>query len=163
MARDNARGFKWTGSLVGGVAGPRTRAFRMAASTTITEGDAVIFSSGYLDVATATSGTIAGVAVESKTTGAGENPFILMIPALPFYLWTANTSGTPTQAMVGTLVDIEGATGAMEVDEDASTEDVVQIIDIDRDGFTGNAFSTANSDVIIRFVRTDFGDAVTAL
>lgn len=163
MARDNARGFEWAGSLVGGVAGPRTLKLAMAASTTITEGDAVVFSSGYVDAASSSSGTIAGVAVETKTTGSGENPRILVIPALPFYLFRANTSGTPTQAMVGTLVDIEGSTGAMEVNEDATTEQVVQIVDIDRDGYSDNAFGTANSDVVIRFARTDFGDANAAV
>ena len=150
---DNPRGFEFVGNMYGGSAGPRTMLMKAATGATIKEGDAVILASGYVSIALANSGTILGVAA-SSVTSATEGDDIWVIPALPGYLFRAQCSGTMTQALMLGEADIEGTTGVMEVNEDASVEDVVQIVDIDRS--ERNALG-ANADVIVRFIRTNFG------
>lgn len=151
--KDNPRGFEFVGNIYGGAAGPRVLEMKAATGATIKEGDAVILAAGYVSIALANSPVILGVAA-SSVTSATQGDAISVIPAMPGYLFRAQCSGTMTQALMLGEADIEGATGAMEVNEDASLEDVVQIIDIDRS--EKNALS-ANADVIVRFIRTNFG------
>lgn len=150
---DNARGFEFVGNMYGGTGGPRTMLYKTADAQTIKAGDAVILASGYVSIALANSPLILGVAASSVTASA-EGDDIWVIPAMPGYLFRAQCSGTLTQALLLSEADIEGATGVMEVNEDASVEDVVQIVDIDRS--EKNALG-ANADVIVRFIRTNFG------
>jgi len=158
--RDNPRGFEFAGSMYGGSVGAVTLPLLTASSTTITKGDAVILASGYVDIALSNSGSILGVATQSVTTGAGDHEDILVIPALPAYKFRAQCSGTMTQALMLSEVDIEGGTGVMEVNENANTEKVVQIVALDDDGV--NVLG-ANADVIVRFVRSNFADSDVAL
>ena len=150
---DNPRGFEFVGNLYGGTGGARVMKLKTANAQTIAPGDAVILAAGYVSIALANSGMILGVAA-SGVTGSTQGDDIWVIPALPGFLFRAQCSGTLTQALLLGEADIEGATGVMEVNEDASVEDVVQIVDIDRS--ERNALG-ANADVIVRFIRTNFG------
>lgn len=150
---DNPRGFEWVGNLYGGTGGPRVMKLKTANTQTIAAGDAVILASGYVSIALATSGTILGVAT-SAVTASSEGDDIWVIPALPGYLFRAQCEGTLTQALLLGEADIVGTTGIMEINEDASVEDVVQIVDLDRSERNSIA---ANADVIVRFIRTNFG------
>lgn len=88
-------------------------ALKMAASTTITAGDALAFTSGYLrPVATGTptaDAEVRYVAMESKTTAGGENPFIKVVDVRET-LFIADAAANSDQAAVGTKVDLANAT-----------------------------------------------------
>lgn len=150
---DNPRGFEFVGNLYGGTGGARALKLKTANAQTIAPGDAVILNAGYVQIALANSGLILGVAA-SGVTGSAQGDDIWVIPAMPGFLFRAQCSGTLTQALLLKEADIEGATGVMEVNEDATVEGVVQIVDLDRS--ERNALG-ANADVIVRFIRTDFG------
>ena len=150
---DNPRGFEFVGNLYGGTGGARVLKLKAAASQTIAPGDAVILASGFVSIALANSGALLGVAA-SGVTASAEGDAIWVIPGLPGYLFRAQCSGTLGQAQLLAEADIEGTTGVMEVNENATTEGVVQIVDIDRS--ERNALG-ANADVIVRFLRTNFG------
>lgn len=116
--RDNPHGFIAEYTLSGGAIPVFQDA--MAASTTLHKGDLLIYSSGYLTIALAASTAIVGMCMEDKTSGASENPTISFVPATPDVIFSAQCSGTPTQAMIGTIVDIEGTTGIQEINEDST-------------------------------------------
>lgn len=97
---------------------------RLATSQTIHKGDMLIPASGYLAIALSTSVVLAGIAIESVTSTT-DTPWIEYVPALPGLRFMGQCSGTPTIATLWTYVDIEGTTGIMEVNEDASTYDVL--------------------------------------
>jgi hypothetical protein len=160
--RDNPRGFEWAGNLYGGTGGPRVITYKLKASSIVSAGDPLILASGYMDIAATTSGKIFGVAAEDgDATDAVVD--IDVIPALPGYLFRANASGSPAQANIGALCDIEasGGTGAYEVNENASTESTLMIVDIVRDGNV--TLGETNGDLLVRFVRGDFCSSDVAL
>ena len=76
-----------------------------ASSTTITKGDALEFSSGYVQRATSSTAEIKLVAMEDKVTagGAHENLLVLWVEGVEF---EADTAGNPSQASVGTKIDL---------------------------------------------------------
>lgn len=146
---DNPRGFWVPGEMKGG-ANSGLYANRLAASQTITMGDMLIISSGYIAIAVYTSVLLLGIAEESVTTGSGEYDYINFAPAFYDSVFAGQCSGTPTQASMFTTstsgLDIEGTTGIMEVNEDASSYDVVQII-----GLLDNKRGLgANAEVVFR-------------
>ena len=155
---DNPRGFEWVSNLYGGTGGPQVLKLKTANTQTIAAGDAVILASGYVSIALSDSDTILGVAA-SAVTSSSEGDDIWVIPAMPGYLFRAQCSGTLSQALLLGPADIEGATGVMEVNEDANVEDVLQIVDLDRS--ERNSIG-ANSDVIVRFIRSEFADTIAA-
>ena len=119
---DNANGFEFTRSLTGGTASPTVETGLLAASQTIAVGDAIIINgSGLIEIAVATSGAILGVSLQAIGGANSASDPIQYIPALPHYVFQAQTSGTMTQALMFTSVDIEGAPGVMEINENAST------------------------------------------
>ena len=154
--RDNPKGFWWVKSLMSGEASPITVDVPITASTTIAVGDAVILSSGYGTVALYTSGAIYGVAVEAIATtasGAGSTGTIKVIPALPWYVFRGQCEGTYAITVNGTSVDIEGATGVMEINENATTEKVVRVIGLS--DLPNNAIG-ANSVVDFVWARSQY-------
>lgn len=87
-----------------------------ASSTTITKGDALVFSSGYVQRATSAATEVRFVAMENVTTGAGEHKEILCL-YVDGVEFEADTAGATSQALAGTKIDLsdhatlnEGAT-----------------------------------------------------
>lgn len=109
--------------------------YPVAASQTIAKGDAVILASGLVQIAVATSPQLLGVAASLKvTTGSVDRTDRIAVHvAIPGQVFEGQVSGDSTAALVGTTADIEGATGVMEVNENASVEDVVNIVGLKSD------------------------------
>lgn len=120
-------------------------------SVTVTEGDALGLLSGYVVLADATSTAILGVAAQSITGAAATYPTIKYVPALESITFTGQCSGNLTQGLIGAAVDIEGTTGIMEVNEDATSLAVVKILKVKG----GSALGT-NAEVEFKFVKSDF-------
>ena len=95
----------------------------MAASATIAKYDVVEFSSWYLQRCTSSSAQWRKyVALEWKTTAAGENPEILVLPTHPTMRFEADTNAAPVQA---TDVWVEAdLTDHDTLNESASSNDV---------------------------------------
>ena len=130
---DRPTGFRFVRSMSGQMAPVRGR---VAASQIIAKDDALIINgSGLIEIAVATSGQIYGVAdAPITTTGSvDETDTVQFYPAHDQAVFEAQTSGSSTLALVGTDVDIEGATGAMEVNENATTEQVFRILGLKSD------------------------------
>ena len=70
-------------------------------------------------------------------------------------------SGDSAANLVGTAVDIEGATGVMEVNEDATTEDVIQIVGLRSDEDPAYTLGT-NDRVRFIVLRSQFYPALAA-
>ena len=121
-------------------------------NTTITKGDAIIVAStaGQVDIAVSNSPQLLGFAAETVVTAATSKK-ILYYPALPGSVFEGQCSGTFATTMINTAVDIEGATSIMEVNENATTEDVIQII-----GYDPNSEVGANTRVRFIVLRSYF-------
>lgn len=121
---DNPNGFK-----VYQCSWPSVPTFReiLKSGVTVAKGDAIIWGTdGYLDIATASSASIAGVSDEALT-GDGSK-YLKFTPTLPGILWEAQCSGTGAQTDIGETVDIEGTTGIMEINENANSVNVFRPI-----------------------------------
>ena len=93
------------------------------AATTFTKGDGCVFSSGYMVKATAAAGVpIFYVIMEDVTTTATEGDLHLFYRTVNVPIFIVDTSGTPTQAQMGTYMDT--VTNAGTIDEDASADDL---------------------------------------
>lgn len=112
-----------------------------AESTTISKGDALDFASGYVQRATSASTDIHVVAVEDVTTGAGEHKEIHCVLTDGVEI-EGDTAGSPSQALVGTYIDL---TDQATLNEAASTTNVFYV-----DGIVG---PVANKKVRGFFVR----------
>ena len=159
---DRPRGFKPVKTVAGKT--PLIVEFELATSQTIAEGDALTLSSGQAAIATASSGNILGFAAEAKTTG-GTAANIKMYPAERDTIFEGQTSGTLAQSNLGSAVDIEGATGVMEINENATTEQVVQLLELaptTNSDQTANAFG-ANADVRFKVLRSAWDGLLAAL
>jgi hypothetical protein len=157
---DNPNGFRFVRSLTGGTASPIIYTGEVAASQTIAAGDALAVSSGQIIIATATSGAILGVATEAVTVASGATGTIHYVPALSHYVFEGQCSGTFAQSIMYSTVDIEGTTGIMEVNENATTEQVLTIIDLLR---TPLNTIGANSRVEFVWTRSAFMGMLAAL
>jgi hypothetical protein len=150
---DNPHGFVWAGSLLTGDQTPQTFKGTLASAQTIAAGDALIASSGVISIAASTSATILGVAFEAVTSAATATSTITFIPATPWNIFEAQCSGTFATTILYTDVDIEGTTGIMEVNEDATTEQVFQVIDYVK---ASNNAVGANTRVLGVFKKSAF-------
>ena len=149
--RDNPHGFIAEYTLSGGAIPVFQGA--MAASLTLHKGDTLIYSSGYLTIGLAASTGIVGVCMEDQVSGAGEHPIISYIPVTPDVIFSAQCSGTPTQAMIGTLVDLEGGTGVQEINEDSTAGgSVVRLL-----GVKPNSTLGANAEMLCQLVSAFTG------
>ena len=110
--------------------GPSTiESFGAKAGETIAKGDLVCIdaSTGYVDIATAIDTSLLGVAVSDVSSAtAGDE---ILVETNPMAVFVATCSGTSSQALVGDYLDIEGTTGAMYINENASTYGVVQLLE----------------------------------
>lgn len=147
---NNPNGFRWVGNLTGHETQPSFLGV-VTASQTIVKGDPLTISSGVWSIATGTSGTVDGIALEDATTGGVETANILICPTFPWCMFEAQCSGSYASTMVGAVVDIEGSTGAFLVNENATTEQVFQILKRTGDTIDGNY-----ARVIGVFVRSAF-------
>lgn len=100
-----------------------------ASNASINVGDALVMATtGRLTIATAASTAIYGVAIE-KIVGVAATPQLVKFnPALEDVVFSGQCSGTMAQTDIGESVDIEGGTGVMEINEDASSTAVAKII-----------------------------------
>ncbi len=104
----------------------------MAASQTIAAGDAVIKNSdGYIAIAVENSSTsLYGVALTGAVTSASQNTKILIAVFDSNTVFVGYCSGNSAQTLVGLEVDIDGATGTFQIDENATTQALLHLIDI---------------------------------
>ncbi len=149
--RDNPDGFTFVKNLSGST-GDEMVTVLLATTQTIAKGDALALSSGEATIAVYTSGLIFGVAAQDKTTTTATEE-ILMYPAIPTNEFEAQCEGTYALSIRHSAVDIAGATGVMEVNEDATTEAVFQIT-----GENSNSEIGANTRVRGVFVRSSYLD-----
>ena len=152
---DNPNGFMCVKSDFGPI---KIEEGLVATGQTITKGDALIISSGLIQIAVATSEAIYGVAAESVTSAAaGSN--IKFIPALPWYVFEGQCSGSFAATHRGGTADIEGTTGIMEVNEDASVEDVLVMVREHPDATVGSA----SAQIYFRWIRSAYLPVLAAL
>jgi len=109
--------------------------YPVAASQTIAKGDAVILTSGLVNIALSNSAALLGVAANAITTGGSVTraDTVAVWVALPGHVFEGQCSGDSAAATLGIQADIEGATGVMEINENASVEDVVQVVGLKSD------------------------------
>ena len=144
---DNPNGFMCVKSDFGPI---KIEEGLVAASQTITKGDALIIASGLIQIAGSSSPQLYGVAAES-VSGTVTGDTIKFIPSLPWYVFEGQTSGVMAAAKRGDLCDIEGGTGAMEVNQAGTTEDVIVIIREHPD-----AELAANAQVYFRIIQSSY-------
>lgn len=158
MATDNANGFKFHSCLYGGAA-PIYKAL-LASSTAITTGDMLRGSAGYADLSNiSATDALLGVSKSVKTSAqSNANPEITFVPALPGVLFSGNDSGTPTQALIWTKCDIEGTTGIMEVNSDASSVECILLTALKEDEST----FAANSNLVFQVVTSVWSQTAPA-
>ena len=99
---------------------------KTASSTTITKGDALVFSSGYVQRADNSATEVRFVAMEDVTTGSGEHKDILCL-YVDGVEFEADTNGNTSQSLVGTYVDL---TDHDTLNESASSNDVFYITQV---------------------------------
>lgn len=151
--KDNPNGFRVLQTVSGTV--PMVLSGLTVTGLSIKPGDAVIKdgSTGLLDIATASSTAIFGVCQSEVTGETGVSKKINYIPATEDVIWEGQCSGTLTQAMMGDTCDIEGTTGIMEINENATSTNVVRLIELsDR---PDNAMG-ANARVKFKFTLNQF-------
>lgn len=134
---DNPNGFQYLRTRDG--SDPVLEEVLITDELAVTKGDALYFASGYLTNATVAEASIKYVAAEScEASEDGVNPKILAYPATKDIIFEAQCSGTFAEAShLGTAVQIEGATGEQEVDENASTTDQFFIEKLSPESETG--------------------------
>lgn len=159
---DNPTGFRYEYGLRD--ESPPVETFLQKASTTLNAGDPVTLEAGYLILAgtgVAVLGVVMGPAAVDDTVvdgapivaAAGENPAVMIILAFADVVFRVQDGdATPaTQALIGTLVDMTGATGAVELASAVSTNDDVLLLALaGQDNIAGNAFG-ANADFLVTF------------
>ena len=93
------------------------------ASTALAAGDAIILTSNQVDLGLAASAELAGVMAESTTTAISGGTLV-GVYANPSEKFVGKTSGANALA-VGAACDIEGGTGAMLINENATSTNVL--------------------------------------
>lgn len=149
---DNPNGFKAVNGL-GGTIPPRIKPYKVAASQTIAKGDWVILNAaGDVNIALSNSAALLGVAAHAvTTTAADEQTELLVYVADKITEFEGQCSGTFSAALRGDFVDIEGATGVMEVNENAGATKVIQLLAENEDTEIG-----ANSRVTVQVVLSQY-------
>lgn len=117
------------------------RKFKMAASTTIVDATFLAYTGGFLTPATAATTELFAIARESKISGAGENPEVLVELLDDGVDIIVDTAGNTSQALVGTKIDLTNASTANQA---ASTTKVLLV--------TGVVGEPANKQVRARKV-----------
>jgi len=152
---DNPNGFKPAYTLSGGP--PAVVWMPVATTQTLAKGDAITLSSGQVAISTSTSGTIDGV-MAAPSVSATANTLVPVYVANSDTVFEGQCSGSSAVALIGTAVDIEGTTGIMEVNEDATTEVICRIIELHPSDAVG-----ANGRVRFVIEKSAFNGYVAAL
>jgi len=161
---DNPNGFYLDYSMTGHSELVTGDIYKAAAALTITAGDAVIedaSTAGKVDIAASNSGLLLGVSAETNAWTAAQalaGDDILFYPAVPWLVFNGQCSGTYALTKRYYACDIEGSTGAMEVNEDATTESVIYIIGEDPNSAIG-----ANTRVKFTIIRSSYVPLLAAL
>jgi hypothetical protein len=125
---DSSNGFWPVALLSGGTGAIPTFQATLAANQAITAGDALVSNGdGTCQIALHNSAAIFGVAAETKVSDTSTQN-LLIYPALPWILFEAQCAATYAITIRYTAVDIQGSTGAMEVEENATTYGVFWVI-----------------------------------
>lgn len=98
----------------------------IAASQTLSEGDAVILSSGQVAIGLAASATLCGVVAQDCSSLAAGT--LVPVYADPYEIFIGLTDADSSSLAVGAEIDLVGATGAMLLDVGASTTDVFKVL-----------------------------------
>ena len=165
---DNPNGFRYEFRYSDG--SPPVATYLQKASTTLNAGDPVALEAGYLILAgtgVPVLGVVMGPAAVDDTVqngtpivaGAGETPGVMIILAFNDVVFRVQDGdATPaTQALIGTLVDMAGATGAVEIASAVSTNDDVLLLALaDLDNIAGNTWG-ANADFLVTFTLSVLG------
>ena len=135
--RDNRRGFWLSRTLTG--QGARLERGYLSANVACAHGDALYATTGYLRTTVTTDKAIIGFATENVASSSS-NLSVSFVPAFDGYIFAGQCSGTPTQALMYTLVDIEGtANGSagvfgysiQEINENASSVKNIYLVNHD--------------------------------
>jgi len=126
----------------------------VAASQTIAKGDFIILNTGGdLNIALAASAALYGVAMHAvTTTAANEQTQIAFWPAKLGAQFIGYCSGTGAETLRGDFVDLEGATGAMMVDENAGSTKVLQYIR----SYTEEAAAGSRCPAVVAVVKSTY-------
>lgn len=129
----------------------------------ISKGDpvSIISSAGYITVAATTSGSLCGIAAETKAAAATGKIMVWDGPQTWFKVTSASTvaasnDGTLTQAHIGQRVDVTGTTSQFQICI-LATEGTVQIMRV----VTGETLGT-NCQVEVQIARHQFNNDTTA-
>lgn len=142
---DNAFGFK--------PVSPNPRAIPVRTGAVFSTGDALMWSSGKVILHDAGANLVAGVAA---TDGVIDGTAIMWSD--PNCEFIAQCSGTYAEnTHDGTPVDLEGATGVQEVNENASTQD--HMIVLGHHPIAGSEDAGANAVVRVKFLEHASGAA----
>lgn len=99
-----------------------------ASNVTLADGDFIIMlTTGLISIALATSASLHGLCAKPVTGAAGVQKEVWYYPATDALEFEGQCSGTMAQTDIGELVDIEGTTGIMEVNEDSNTYGVLKV------------------------------------
>ena len=109
----------------------------IAASQTLSMGDAVILSSGQVAVALAASTSLCGVVAQDCSGLAANTPVAVWADPDTVFIGTADADSS--SSLAGAEVDLVGATGAMQLDVGASTTDVFKLLSALPDDDTASA------------------------
>jgi len=131
----------------------KTRMMEVAASQTFAAGDPLVLSSGQVAVAVQNSSTeLCGIAAEAcASLDQGTEVAVWADPDQEFFgRCNADASGVA----VGTLMDLDGTTGAFEIDENASDQDLFCHLGVKR----GDDDSQAGAQLRVRIAKHAFAD-----
>lgn len=146
------KGFRWAFSTDGHA--PMMLKATLKSNVALVPGDAVeMTTAGLLICATATSSNIFGVCQQKVTATATAQQSILIIPAADNYVWEGQCSGTFAQTCLGLGVDIEGATGTMEINENATSVKAALIVGLSGAQAGTNALG-ANARVYFTWIKS---------
>lgn len=105
----------------------KTQRMPVAASQTLARGDAIIISSGQVAIALANSAEIAGVIAQASVGAAAATMVEVWNDPDQVFIGRANAGNA---IAAGATCDIIGATGAMELDENATSTNVAKIVEL---------------------------------
>jgi hypothetical protein len=133
--------------------------YEVAGSQTISKGDAVIKDANGQIAIYSGGASISGVASTSvENSVAGAEIFVHDHPDQEFEGQCAGTGSLNDLTDTATATnafDITGTTGIMEIDESASTNDLIQVLALGRDPKTGDVSEVgANTRFYFKFVKT---------
>lgn len=126
---DNAYSFRFHSWKGGGTGAMPLHQVTTDSNVSVSLGDAIhLTTEGLAIVATAAHTALVGIAAEPITGAAGTRKSLLVIPAMDNVVFVGQCSGTAAITDIGEDVDLEGTTGAQEINENASSTDVFRIV-----------------------------------